>query len=96
MTTSLPRRPAQPVFATSAFWTTTLERGLLHREPSVLVHAKTLGTTTTICGQSTLSWTKFWHIKFAAVRHDRCPTCTDVLIGRRGGDRSDGSRQKPS
>jgi len=82
MSLPAPHARAQPVFATSAFWTTTLQGGRLQREPSAEVHAKTLGTTTTLCGQSTLSWSKFWHISFAAVRHDRCPQCSDVLVGR--------------
>lgn len=77
-----PHARLQPAFATSAFWTTTLQEGRPCREPSAQVHAKTLGTTTTLCGQSTLSWSKFWHISFASVRHDRCPQCSDALIGR--------------
>ena len=82
MTLPSSRGRAQPVFATSAFWTMTLQEGRLQREPSAQVHAKTWGTTTTLCGQSTRSWSKFLHINFAAVRQDRCPQCSDVLVGR--------------
>ena len=73
------RARLQPVFAASAFWTTTLHDGRLRREPSGQVHGKTLGTTTTLCGKSTLSWSMFWHINFASVQHDRCPQCAYAL-----------------
>ena len=30
----------------------------------------------TLCGQSALSWFKFWDLPFVTVRNDRCPRCT--------------------
>jgi hypothetical protein len=70
------------VFATSAFWTATTRDGWPRREPSSTVHGKTMGTTLTLCGQSTLSWSKFWDIGFQTVRVDRCPGCTAVMAKR--------------
>jgi hypothetical protein len=70
------------VFATSAFWTSTTRDGWPRREPSLTVHGKAMGTTMTLCGQSTLSWPKFWDIGFETVRAGRCPRCTTLMVMR--------------
>ena len=70
------------VFATSCFSRTQLIRGQVRREPASQVHAKTMGTTVTLCGQSALSWFKFWDIAFVTVRGDRCPDCTNAVATR--------------
>lgn len=83
MPRTIPRKSTPAVFATSAFWTTTTRDGRSRREPSSLVHGKAMGTTRTLCGQSSLSWSKFWDVSFATVRVDRCPQCTAVMASRR-------------
>ncbi|WP_133241151.1 hypothetical protein [Nocardioides gansuensis] len=80
---------ARSAFATSPFWSTTLQEGRLQREPTLQVHAKTMGTAKTLCGQSTLSWAKFWDVSFATVRTDRCPRCIEALITRTDVGRKD-------
>lgn len=80
---------AHLAFATSPFWSMTLQEGRVQREPSLQVHAKTMGTTKTLCGQSTLSWVKFWDVSFSTVRTDRCPRCIEVLIARTDVGRKD-------
>jgi hypothetical protein len=86
---SAPHEQARSAFATSPFWSTTLQEGQLRREPSLQVHAKTMGATNTLCGQSTLSWAKFWDVSFATIRTGRCPRCIEVLIARTDFGRKD-------
>lgn len=55
------------------------------REPASEVHAKVIGTPFTLCGQSALTWVKFWDTPFWAVRGSRCLQCVEALHhGRRG------------
>lgn len=70
------------VFATARFSRSQQVGGHLRREPASRVHAKTMGTTVTLCGQSALSWFKFWDIAFVTVRADRCPACNNALASR--------------
>ena len=40
------------------------------------VHAKGMGSTSTLCGLSTASWTTLWEVPFVATRlKGACPTC---------------------
>lgn len=72
------------IFATSIYVQTHVKKGGLQRRPAGVVHAKTTGTTTTLCGHSTLSWVKFMDISFASVLDDKCPACTDAVLKLRG------------
>lgn len=65
------------VFATTNFAQTRAMDG--QREPAALTHAKTMGSITTLCGRSTLSWFKFWDISFASVTTERCRQCTSII-----------------
>jgi hypothetical protein len=76
------RTGTHTVFATSCFSRTQLVRGQLRKEPAPQVHAKTMGTTVTLCGKSALSWFKFLDISFITVRSDRCPECIDAVARR--------------
>ncbi|PUA80126.1 hypothetical protein [Nocardioides currus] len=76
------RRPSQAAFATATFTETRRVGGEWRQVPASRVHAKTMGSTVTLCGQSTLSWFKFWDIAFVTVQSDRCPQCTDALAQR--------------
>jgi hypothetical protein len=76
------RTASYTVFATACFSRTRQVDGRSVSVPASQVHAKTMGTTTTLCGQSALSWFKFWDIPFVRVRADRCPRCTDVFQRR--------------
>lgn len=70
------------VFATARFSRMQQAGGHVRREPASQVHAKTMGTTVTLCGQSALSWFKFWDIDFMTVRAGRCPDCTSAVASR--------------
>lgn len=70
------------VFATARFSRTRSIDGREARLPASEVHAKTMGTTTTLCGMSALSWFKFFDVPFVSVRADRCPRCTDTFQRR--------------
>jgi hypothetical protein len=68
------------VFATARFSHAQIASGHAGRGPQSLVHAKTMGTMSTLCGQSTFSWFKFWDLAFTSVRLDRCPSCSSALV----------------
>lgn len=70
-------RSTHAVFATANFARTRAMDG--RREPAALTHAKTMGSITTLCGRSTLSWFKFWDIAFASVTTERCRQCTSII-----------------
>jgi hypothetical protein len=75
----------QLIYSTAQFANTKLVSGELIREPASLVHAKVMGTTLTHCGESTLSWFKFWDQPFDQVRSDRCASCAScaaIVTGR--------------
>ncbi len=44
-------------------------------EAAIPLHAKEWGTSVTVCGQSTLTWTKWWHRSFYSVTVTQCPEC---------------------
>jgi hypothetical protein len=67
------------VFATANFARTEYGAGGERRLPASEIHAKVMGTTTTLCGRSTLSWFKFWDIAFVSAEGPRCPACTTAL-----------------
>jgi hypothetical protein len=67
------------VFATTAF-TRVLPDGRPAPGAGAPVHAKTMGTLTTLCGMTTVSWSKFYDVAFASVAMDRCPRCEHVLV----------------
>lgn len=76
------RASRHTVFATSAFSQTQPAEGQLRRRPASKVHAKTMGTTVALCGQSTLSWFKYWDIPFVTVRSERCYECISAVAKR--------------
>jgi hypothetical protein len=76
------RSPSFAVFATACFSNTRVVAGRPVSEPASQVHAKTMGTTNALCGQSALSWFKFWHVPFVTVQTDRCAECTAAFESR--------------
>jgi hypothetical protein len=78
----LDRNTAPAVFVTANFSREEVVPGGLRRLPASEIHAKTMGSTTTLCGRSTLSWFKFWDISFASARGDRCGQCTAAFHRR--------------
>ena len=74
-----PKRTVEPVFATAAFCQSQMVAGELKRVPTSEVHAKTLGTSTTLCGKSSHTWTKFWTMPFVGVRASQCGECVAAL-----------------
>lgn len=72
-------RSVPHVFATAQFAQDRLVDGYRLFEPASLVHAKRMGTMSTLCGASSWSWFKFWGLPFGAVRENRCPRCTRQL-----------------
>lgn len=69
---------AEP-FATARFARTRLMSGELVQDPTAEIHAKVMGTTLTLCGESALSWFKFWGQPFESVTGDRCSKC-DLIV----------------
>ena len=74
------RPTAHTAFATACFSRTQQVGGRVTAVPASEVHAKMMGTTNTLCGQSALSWFKFWDLPFVTVRDDRCPRCSEVFV----------------
>lgn len=79
MTKLLNRKGTPAVFATANFARTRFDAGGERRLPASEVHAKVMGTTTTLCGQSTLSWFKFWDVPFVSAAGTRCNACSTAL-----------------
>lgn len=69
-------RLSSQVFATSNFTRKQWVQGWEVHQPTDVVHGKLMGTTTTLCGASALSWQKFFDIPFSSVQGNRCPECT--------------------
>lgn len=46
-------------------------------------HAKEMGTTTTVCGKSSLSWPKLWEVPFSKDMESVCSTCVVAVERRR-------------
>ena len=80
------RPTVHPVFATARFSRTERVAGRIAHMPASQVHAKVMGTTMTMCGQSALSWFKFWDIDFADVTSDHCPRCLIAVETRTAHD----------
>jgi hypothetical protein len=78
----LDRNTAPAVFVTANFSREELVPGGLRRLPASEMHAKTMGSNTTLCGRSTLSWFKFWEISFASAQGERCGPCTAAFQRR--------------
>lgn len=77
------------VFATARFSQVQLAAGCAGQGVESLVHAKTMGTMATLCGESTFSWFKFWDLAFTTVRLNRCPVCSSAMVeGSRVGEQS--------
>lgn len=55
--------------------------------PAGAAHAKTYGTTQTLCGLEASSWHRLWDQPFPAAGSEACPRCLDRLdqvgVGRR-------------
>jgi hypothetical protein len=71
---------------TAAFATSVLNAGIPEQVPGSEAHAKLVGTTTSICGRSTLTWFKFWGHRFAGFSGPRCAECLSTLGLIRVGD----------
>ncbi len=80
--TSGRRRQERLIYSTSRFASTALSVAEPIRLPASEVHAKEVGTTLTICGESALSWFKFWDRPFRNERVDRCAQCVSILSQR--------------
>lgn len=70
-------------FATASFVSTSWSGNELVRVPSSVVHAKEMGTTQTLCGQSAASWAKLWEQPFTTSRGQRCRECALAAAGSR-------------
>jgi hypothetical protein len=64
---------------TAQFSRTAVVGGALREVPGSLVHAKSMGSIQTACGQTTTTWFKFWDHAFDPTIHDACPACTTTL-----------------
>jgi hypothetical protein len=70
-------RRRRHAFATAPFAKSKVVSDGFVMEPTSTVHAKEMGTTLTLCGQSSTTWFKFWDIPFRDVRRNRCATCVE-------------------
>ena len=50
--------------------------------PGFVLHAKTMGTSRTVCGLDATAWTKCWEWPFPSTGTDRCSACA-AEIGER-------------
>ncbi|GAB3032479.1 hypothetical protein GCM10011376_26500 [Nocardioides flavus (ex Wang et al. 2016)] len=41
------------------------------------IHAKAMGTGTTVCGRNASSWVKFWEVPFSTILVKACPDCLE-------------------
>lgn len=57
-------------------------------------HAKEMGTTTTACGQPSLSWPKLWEVPFSKAMGSVCSACV-VAVERRRRQRAIARRPSP-
>jgi hypothetical protein len=48
------------------------------RVATSLIHGKEMGTMTSLCGQSAVTWTKMWDQPFHTVEGPRCPECVSL------------------
>ena len=69
-------RTGPSVYTTTAFSRHERIGGGYARGPAGLVHAKTWGSATTLCGVGSMTWPKFFDISFFRVEENRCPVCT--------------------
>lgn len=67
----------QAQFFVTGPWVTTATG--VQAPPQEWIHAKRMGTTTTACGQSALSWTKLWHVPFDQDLERVCPACVALV-----------------
>lgn len=75
------RISAGQAFTTSRYEESQFADGEWRRRPASEAHAKFMGTTVTVCGQSALSWFKFWTLPFNADVNAsaRCAQCSEAL-----------------
>jgi hypothetical protein len=67
-------------FATSRFAIGDAPERYGSMDPAVyLVHAKSLGTTSSACGQDTSAWKKHWAAFDAVAVEQACPRCVAVV-----------------
>ena len=67
------------IYATSAFAARRVVAAEMISVPTAEVHAKEMGTTLTLCGESAVTWHKFWEDSFAESPAPRCPRCVAAL-----------------
>lgn len=76
-----------PSALTDFFATTPERRAFVDGEGRLVdatepVHAKAMGTSSTLCGRNASSWMKFWDVPFSTILMKACPDCLEAV--RRG------------
>ena len=69
-------------YATTPFADSVAADGRVLSRPNFPVHAKDLGTMSTLCGLSTLSWVKVFDRPFETLEDGQCTDCLRVLRQR--------------
>ena len=83
-----PRRPSSAgrllsrAYATTPFADSVDADGHVVSRPNFPVHAKDLGTMSTLCGLSTLSWVKVFNRPFETLEDGQCSDCLRVIRQR--------------
>lgn len=91
--------PASPASRASYFAVTPFARVLEVGNESVLhhnaeIHAKRMGSTQTVCGLGTTSWTKLWDFPFPGDLAPLCVRCLDVVRRERAGRSQHGGKSQ--
>lgn len=76
------RRQLSRAYATSPFADSVAADGRVVSRPNFPVHAKDLGTMSTLCGKSTLTWVKVFGRPFDTLESGQCPECLEVVRRR--------------
>jgi hypothetical protein len=69
------QRDPRRFFSTAQFSRLVIVRGQLVRQPTSPMHAKEMGTRTTVCGLSCDNWYRFWDRPFDKLVDERCRDC---------------------
>ena len=78
------RLAASPHTLTQFFATTPERRAIVDGDGRLsgateLVHAKAMGTASTVCGRNASSWMKFWDVPFSRILVKACPDCLESV-----------------
>ena len=66
------------IYSTAMFARQRVERSEVVWEPTSTIHAKELGTSRTVCGESSANWVKLWTRPFDPSSGDSCQGCVDA------------------